>query len=640
MRRPKDDANRAAQDAPAQAAQAAHAEPKRVRAPLLAAGAAVVVAVAHLGALEGAFVFDDVARIVRSEDRIAGLWPPGEWVFGTQRPLVELSLAVNHALGGLAPRGYHAFNLAVHALAVATLVLVVLDGCAALRRRGALRMPARLDPTIALSAGLLWGLHPVTTSASAYVIQRAESMAALGTVLAVLALLRASRPGGRRRLWSVAAVASVAAALCSKPTALSAPFILLAVDAGVASGSLRAVLARRWALHAACGAVLLLLLVFGVVEGALRQDGGVTGYGLGVAGATPLGYAALSIRALGLYAALCVWPPLLAIDRGPEALGSAWMPLVGAAVLASMLALVAAGIRRARWWWTLPACALLALLPTTSIVPLADASADHRLYLPLMALAIGVTALGAQLACAPGRPRAAAMMACSLLAVTLLAETAATVRRVAAYRDPVVLWTDAIERSPSHARAYINRGAHLLEAGRDDEAAADLAAAERLMPGNPALQTNLAILDIRRGDARAAMARLEVVSARSRNDAAVLGARGDALRMLGELGEAARNYALAGERAPSVALYPLLEGNVRAELGDEPAAIAAYERAIERASVDASLRASAQFNLGNLHLAAGRREAAAACYRRALEADQTHEGAARCLREAEGSREE
>jgi hypothetical protein len=40
-----------------------------------------------------------------------------EWsseLFASDRPLVELSLALNYALGGLHVAGYHLFNLATH----------------------------------------------------------------------------------------------------------------------------------------------------------------------------------------------------------------------------------------------------------------------------------------------------------------------------------------------------------------------------------------------------------------------------------------------------------------------------------------------------------------------------------------------
>src|SRR6186713_1933025 len=85
-----------------------------------------------LGLVYGRFlsvplIYDDNPSIVENKS-IVTLWP----VIGTQgrsgplnpppdlptsgRPLVNLSLAINYAFGGLNPTGYHAVNLVIHFL--------------------------------------------------------------------------------------------------------------------------------------------------------------------------------------------------------------------------------------------------------------------------------------------------------------------------------------------------------------------------------------------------------------------------------------------------------------------------------------------------------------------------------------------
>ena len=74
------------------------------------------------------FLSDDLDAIVENPT-IRSLWPinrvltpphsGGETVGG--RPLVNFTLALNYALGDTDPRGYHAFNLLIHALAALTL---------------------------------------------------------------------------------------------------------------------------------------------------------------------------------------------------------------------------------------------------------------------------------------------------------------------------------------------------------------------------------------------------------------------------------------------------------------------------------------------------------------------------------------
>jgi tetratricopeptide (TPR) repeat protein len=636
----------------AQSAQTAQTERSRVGgarpgrdsgALLLPVLLAVTVCAAWSGALGVGFVFDDVPRIARDESAIDRLWPPSEWLFGNQRPLVQGSLALNHALGALDPRGYHLFNIVVHAANAVLLLCVVRAAMRVLRARGALRLAPAHDGTIAIVAAAAWALHPLTTSAATYVVQRAESMAACGTLAAVLAILRATpaaRGDGTPPARFVVAVPILAAlAILSKPTALSAPFVVVLVDACIVFGSFRLAWARRWPTYAATFATLAILAGVGVVEGVFglgeAASDRLSGYGANVPGVDAAGYAALSLRALGLYALHVVSSARLAIDRGPDALAAGWMPVVGAIVLAGGAAMAAVGLARRAWWAALPLAVAVLLAPTTTIVPLADAAVDHRMYLPLAVVVVAATALVAPAVLAARRRTR--IVATLLLAALVVIEIRAVAARNRVFGDPIALWSEVVAQSPAHARGFINRAGALLEAGRDDEAAADLARAQELMPGNPTLLVNLAILDLRGGDAARAIERLDIATKGLRADHAVLGARGDALRMLGRFDEAGRNYALAAERAPTDALYPLLAGNAFGEAGDVERAAEAYAGALGRARVsrDAALEASAAFNLGNLRFAQGSFAEAARAYRDALAADPAHEGARTWLPRAE-----
>src|SRR5262245_59162340 len=92
---------------------------------LIAAGTAV-----YWNSFAGAFLLDDRRRILDNPE-IRRLWPPWELMAHSPRPIVQLSLAFNYAVGGFNVWGYHAFNLAVHLFAGLTLFGIVrrmLDG--------------------------------------------------------------------------------------------------------------------------------------------------------------------------------------------------------------------------------------------------------------------------------------------------------------------------------------------------------------------------------------------------------------------------------------------------------------------------------------------------------------------------------
>src|SRR5260221_6241560 len=86
------------------------------------------ILVAYHNSFSGPFVFDDGPAVLGNptirhlSDCGTVLSPPregGQTVGG--RPVVNLSLAINYALGGTEVGGYHVFNLIVHTLAALVL---------------------------------------------------------------------------------------------------------------------------------------------------------------------------------------------------------------------------------------------------------------------------------------------------------------------------------------------------------------------------------------------------------------------------------------------------------------------------------------------------------------------------------------
>src|SRR4051812_47779366 len=146
-------------------------------------GLFIAVLASYHNSFSGPFVFDDRAAIVdnptirRLSDLGAVLSPPregGQTVGG--RPIVNLSLALNRAIGGTDVFGYHVFNVGVHVLATLLLFGIVrrtLLGPRLRERYGGVAVP------LAFATALLWAVHPLQTESVSYVIQRAESLMGL-----------------------------------------------------------------------------------------------------------------------------------------------------------------------------------------------------------------------------------------------------------------------------------------------------------------------------------------------------------------------------------------------------------------------------------------------------------------------------
>ena len=138
------------------------------------------VCIVHLPALGASFQFDDYNVVLR-DPRVQSFdaWAasmPG------MRPLLKLSYALNHELGG-GVRGFRLLNIAIHAL---NAVLVLLLAARLSARHGLTARPAL---GVAFAVALVFALHPAQTEAVTYVSGRSSALVALCCLAAMLAWL-------------------------------------------------------------------------------------------------------------------------------------------------------------------------------------------------------------------------------------------------------------------------------------------------------------------------------------------------------------------------------------------------------------------------------------------------------------------
>jgi hypothetical protein len=170
--------------------------PLHARHPVAAAalGVALAAILPFAGTLGHGFALDDAPEVVRnahirSLDRIPDMFAGGAWEGANQeasiyRPLTTVTYALDHAVGGLSPAGFHATNVAVHAL-VSLLVL-------------ALALRLRLPLAAAAAGAVLFAIHPVHVEVVANVAGRKDSLATAFVILAVLAHAAALERSARR----------------------------------------------------------------------------------------------------------------------------------------------------------------------------------------------------------------------------------------------------------------------------------------------------------------------------------------------------------------------------------------------------------------------------------------------------------
>ena len=194
---------------------------------------------------------------------------------------------------------------------------------------------------------------------------------------------------------------------------------------------------------------------------------------------------------------------------------AAWMALFALAVVIWRRA----GAPVATWF----IAGLLLLLPSSSIFPVADLSADRRMYLPMFAFA-------AAAAIPLARIRQQAVLAA--IALVLIAFS---VQRTMVWMTEASLWQEAVNRATNKLRPKLQL-ARALPAAK----ALDLLAKARLdAPYNPDIATETGKILLTEGQADGALEEFGRALALSPMDARNVNNRGVALQALGQT-EAAR----------------------------------------------------------------------------------------------------
>jgi len=453
---------------------------------------------AYHNSLQGPFIFDDLTSIpenstIRSLRPIwTALSPPKEGQAVQRRPIVNLSLAVNYAIGGLDVRGYHIFNLLVHILAALTLFGII---------RRTLRLPAMpghiaaAATPLAFAAALIWTVHPLATEAVTYIIQRTELLAGLFYLLTLYCLIRGAS-ASRAVWWYVAAVVACALGMGSKEVVVSAPLIVLLYDRLFLCRTFKEVFRRRWGLYLALASTWAL-------PAMLLVHGREAATGAAYWAALP-SYALTQLAAVVGYLGLCFWPHPLIVDYGHLPTGAVSLNPAHAIIILLLLAGTVLSFRKCPWGGFLGVWFFGILAPSSTIVPLVGQPiAEKRMYLPLAAVivaaVIGAYALGRRLWQRLGlldRPHNAAgrIVALALAGAVALTLGVVTVRRNADYHSVISIWHDTVEKCPDNYRAWYNRGRTYLDIGKPELAFADFTRAIQLNPDYTEAYSNRAIV--------------------------------------------------------------------------------------------------------------------------------------------------
>ncbi len=395
------------------------------------------------------------------------------------RPLSIATYALNYAIGGLDPLGYHLVNLLIHlGVTLALYFLIRKLGC---------------SWSAGLAGATLFAVHPIHTEAVTGIVGRAELLMALGVLSALAWYIKGRAPGGLRLHYAFASLAAFVLGLLAKEQAMMLPFILVLYEISdwkkQAGGK---ALGRNLSIR--CVPYFIVAVLF-LAAPAITFGNRLSPISRTPFIDNPLAHVDWFLRVLtavkiaGKYLWLCLWPEHLSVDYSYNAIPislSLWEPgfLAGLAAWVALSALaVWSFFRGTRLAFLAVGLMLLTFLPASNLlIPIGTIMGERLFYLPSAGLGLLVAAGWDKMA----RMASGKRISCRVgivgfigLALVISIFTGRTFFRNRDWQNEMRLFQSATAVVPANAKMRYNVGALKEDV---DEALKDYEQALRIYP--------------------------------------------------------------------------------------------------------------------------------------------------------------
>jgi len=438
--------------------------------------------IVYAGALDNPFVYDDYDTIVANPSLVDPSNIRFVLTHSPYRPVVNASYALDRALWGSDPFGFHLTNVVLHGLVVLLLYVLLRAACADARGRSSSGRPGspRSDGWTAFAGSALFGVHPLMTEAVGYVSGRSELLCGAFFLASLLcarkAILRSPV------MWVWAALLAVLA-LLSKEAAIALPVVLVAYDWLVLPGEPAARRRRAWRIFLPAAVAVMAAGAYrlSVAAGPVSAD-------------APLLTMWTQAIVIWRYLALLLVPVGQSIMHSVHAVTSPVDARALIAVSGLVMLLIAAFLsRRAAPLASFGVVWFLAVIaPSSSVVALREGMAEHRAYLAsagvFMVLAGVLTSV--RIVTPQGRLRFAPA---AIFVVVCAALASLTVVRNQVWGSPVRLWTEATVHAADMWEPHYALADVLRESGDCAGAVVEYQRVARLRPHHRDAHTNLGI---------------------------------------------------------------------------------------------------------------------------------------------------
>lgn len=384
------------------------------------------------------------------------------------RPFTYFTFYLNNLVAGKWDEaGCRMVNIAIHCLngfLVFRLVAQLLNHSPKSRD-----LHASSSLLVPAAAALLFLVHPVQVESVTYIVQRFTS---LGTLFFLLTLVLYFQAGvvKQRWMWTLrgTSVLAMIIGMLSKEEVFTAPIMMVMLDRLVMDTPWKTI-ARRSVPYVVCMAVIPVMIMALAMSDAGRSSKLLHAICIACpydSSSYHWTYFFTQFRVIVIYMGLLLLPQRLNVDWDISESTTFWDPRVLGcfgiilAVLAGAYGFYRLGRREVRHSLIFCATAwfFVTLLASSSVIPLPDAMADHRVYLPSVGVMVVLACSMDLLRTEFFRSRLAARAVPFALALWIVGLSAATVVRNQVWRSGISLWADAALKSPGKFRPWGNLG--------------------------------------------------------------------------------------------------------------------------------------------------------------------------------------
>jgi tetratricopeptide (TPR) repeat protein len=442
----------------------------------------------------GQFVFDD-QQVVLQNSQLMNIRTAGDVMSlgAGWRQLLFITYGLNYYWGGLDTFGYHALNVALHAVNVLLVYGIILAAVKDFGLRisdSGLGGEADHGRFAAVAGAAVFSVHTLFTSAVSYISGRSSILCATFYFAAVLLFFKTlAAPRGRTRfLYSLFTGAAGFLAWQAKQEAITLPLLLAAI-----------LLLRsekkdwRWiALLAAVPAALVVLArdELASVVAVVYANKVLVSAGFEQVLSPAIYFPTYLTAVVSYYFPRLIFPVNLSADPQITPIQHWYSPelLFSILVLSALPWLAMRSYRRKPLFSVGIVALLVSPIAAYAVIPLADVVLEHRAYIPGLGIAFLFGWVFHWIA-----RNYFSMRWLSLCALVGLFGVM-TAARNTVWTNNIVLWEDAEAKAPGKPRTHFNLGQAYQQAGRWPEAIHEYDHALRLKPDIHAAYANIAAI--------------------------------------------------------------------------------------------------------------------------------------------------